>query len=146
MIRLLQGQNIAPPGCYSSCSQHAHESLPCCMPLGAAQCLPFLPSHPQHTLLSPQHCATLLPGTKHLFLTMQEMFSSQPIHWELYLQIQPKRGSPRVLSPTSPIQQQALPHLAMPCSSWHLLLSPTGIVYHSNPCCRSPSVPSKCHP
>lgn len=58
------GTKHAPrPRCSSSCNQYAHQSSMCCIPLGAACCLPPLPSHPQCTLLSPHPCATLLPWT-----------------------------------------------------------------------------------
>lgn len=124
------GTKHAAPRCSSSCSQRAHQSPRCCIPLGAAQCLPPLPSLPQSTLLSPQPCATLLPWNKHLLLTMQEMLPSQPTHvvggggshqlpGSSICKFSPRGALPECSAPhplSSSREQQALPHMASPAA------------------------------
>lgn len=131
-VRLLQGQNMHPPQCYSSCCQHAHQSPTCCIPLGAAQCLPSLPPHPKGTLLFPQPCATLLPWTKHLLFTVQEMLSSQPVQAG---EATSSLAAGFANSAQKELSQSAQPHIPCPAAESNRLC-PTWLC-HASPgtCC-----------
>lgn len=129
-VRLLQGQNMQPQVSLKlqpTCSPEPHVLHP----TGSCPVPAFSPIPPPAHLAFPSalcHSAPLdqIPFSHHAgdapFTTKSCGRLGEPAApWEQYLHIQPKRGSHRVLSPTSPIQQRRAAGFAPHGFAMHLL-------------------------